>query len=804
MPTSLVVDINKFKTQTIDCHIKGTNTFVTIKHVIKFFPVSKGDIIELNESSGVLFNTSTYVLRYMPRVRVEYTFDRFWGMMDTNFRTLNYIHKSDRERKMEINALQGIMFTMLHLANKDHTDQAIFDNIVAHNERKNKEYLRDTINQLILDYKNSFDKHRVDLALEAVDELVDMFSSTLTKSWSNRRLQLLKLTNNDINSLPMSPTELYNSLVEEKIYPFAFHHFTPLYGDETAFPKCCAIANILGIDYNDKISLILYNLNKNIYNRCKNNRNSYLPLSQYKSFVKEYMDKLNELFGRSITESDILDELILNYGVRVVDDRLYTYDLMMAEDHCFSALVDRIDRSRMSPDKSKVIASDSYREGRERHNDIKDLTDEQQEAFHNALKQPISAMTGGAGVGKTRTIATILKALVDNKKTVQLTSFTGKAVARMKDMCSLDSPYILDPVTMDLMICRSTSAPFDYVIIDEASMVTNILMSKFFYSFRGDYQILLVGDVNQLQPIGIGDFFFSMFKTCAVPITKLNKNFRVNSGGSLLPNIHSLTTGKHSLTESEDFVMYPTDGNDESMDVIEKLLKRLKALNMPPNQVKILSFFTEPINGLNRAMIKIFFDRDVGPKEFVSGQEVFMTVNVQSKDLYNGTVGVVGEETAGHYKVSFSGVTHEFLKTRPKDSKRGWNVVTEDSDSGKSYKSDDTLYVDMLEHGYCSSIHKSQGSEYNSVIVYCQHREKIPKSFLSLNLVYTAYSRARDCVYTVGNVGLISKALSNVIHLPLDHLTDRIREHFGITEEYKHIEIEDDCSDDDDDIGSWD
>ena len=790
---------------------KGKSTVIKLKHNFEFFPVSELDKLVLTFSVKCGENV---VLTQRPRIIIEYTLERLYNLMGKTVKSINFDIPNSYST---YNHIKNILVWYAHDAAKEGKDSGIFEQLVTFAETKDVEGLTEYISECIGSYRTTSlrGKACVKTALENINVFSQYFQSTLLKSWSNRRLITLGLTYSDIKTSPYRPTELYNILNEKKIYPFAFCKWEPCkYGLKTTFAKTKEVASNLGIDVNKGTHEVFFLLHRELLQKCENNRYMYLDINYLKSLCKDAIKSLSLLTQVDVTLEMIVDELVANYGVIIEDNRFYLHYMKLIEDRTFTAISERIEKNLSTPSGKLAGYMDQIDP-----KTIDYLTNEQKEAFSMAIKSHISILTGGAGSGKTRTVAAIVKAILASPRNlkVQMTSFTGKAVARMKELCKQnnieESPRFLEPVTMDRLIHKECNLSFDYLLIDEASMVTEELFSQFVNIYRQYYQILLIGDNNQLKPIGMGELFFMMFKSCAIPIARLTRNFRVQSRGSLLPNIHALTLGAREFQYDEQFVEFPTQkspNNEDDYKILSKLIVKLKELDLPPEEVKILSFFVDPIDKLNSMFIDIYFGQKVNKNTFVQSQEVIVTSNIYSHSLFNGTCGKVvyvseektgvmfhdrdtvidfhnGQESGGSEKKKWSDMKSKSLKDE------------EEQEKEKAKK----LYTSSLEHAYCSSIHKSQGSEYNTVILYCQHRKKDPKNFLTINLLYTALSRARECIYIVGDTSMVETAKRNVKFNVLDNLSDRLRKHFKITEKYVEYVESDDEDDDCDDYGDW-
>ena len=150
-----------------------------------------------------------------------------------------------------------------------------------------------------------------------------------------------------------------------------------------------------------------------------------------------------------------------------------------------------------------------------------DLSQEQKDAVSMALNKNISVITGSGGSGKSSVIKEIVHNLEKNGIPYRVASFTGKAVARIREITEKK-----EPATLHMMIATNKSnkekkSSFSCLILDESSMITTQLLYEFRKQFPHKFKIIFVGDNNQLQPIGWGSLFEALIKTNIVPVTTL-------------------------------------------------------------------------------------------------------------------------------------------------------------------------------------------------------------------------------------------------------------------------------------------
>lgn len=371
-------------------------------------------------------------------------------------------------------------------------------------------------------------------------------------------------------------------------------------------------------------------------------------------------------------------------------------------------------------------------------------------------------------------------------------SFTGKAVARIREVIKRKTP-----ATMHRLIAKAGSVPpFKYLIIDEASMVTADLFYEFGKTFKWDFRVLFVGDPNQLQPIGWGDLFSQMISSGLVPTYSLNTNHRsdtdgtngikINSEGLIRYRQSIKTQGNpHENNEYEEpfsFSMAPNfsilEGN---MDNVFGIIRAMYQRQVDSSRLTIITPYNRDLRELNSTYQQIYNDGkpsiiDCKGQVWMVGDRVMMKDNNYEINVMNGEEGIVrdilddGEdEEAPKIVIEFEdGAHHKF------------NTIYKDEDYGESptdtYKLKKVLTVKQLQHSFAVTVHKSQGSEWDFVIIYVPPNFNTVTSFLNANLVYTSITRARRAVWMIGDI--TSYNSSAIVSPPYrcDNLAERMKQ----------------------------
>ena len=405
------------------------------------------------------------------------------------------------------------------------------------------------------------------------------------------------------------------------------------------------------------------------------------------------------------------------------------------------------------------------------------LAEEQREAVRQAAKQSLLIITGGPGTGKTTTINAIIKYFELEAIEFMLAAPTGRAAKRMSEATGYKAQTIhrmlelnggvSEDNSRDVHFERNASNPLeaDVVIIDEMSMVDLSLMHALMQAIIPGTHIILVGDENQLPSVGAGNVLKDMIKSGCVPVVALNKIFRQESGSSIVENAHKINKGEpiRMDNKNKDFFYLPRQNTRDIANEVGQLLTR----KLPPYvecDSKEIQVLTPMRNGelgvgsLNKALQKVLNPPSGRKKEkeqndgtiFREGDKVMQIRNNYKLEwcIYSEKGRFKVEEGVGVFNGDM-GIIKEI------DDYNEEVVVLFDDDKEVRYPYN---LLDELELSYAITIHKSQGSEYPAVVMPLLSG---PRVLLTRNLLYTAVTRAKQCVVIVGNGHLVENMIQN-------------------------------------------
>ena len=371
----------------------------------------------------------------------------------------------------------------------------------------------------------------------------------------------------------------------------------------------------------------------------------------------------------------------------------------------------------------------------------------QTEALKTALSSQVMVITGGPGTGKTTLIKAIMKIRSARGFKIMLAAPTGRAAKRMTEATGHEAKTIHRMLeytgsTMsggDFMRNETNPLDCDLLVVDEASMIDQVLFHHLLKAVPKGSSVIFVGDVDQLPSVGPGNVLKDIIDSGVCPVVHLNEIYRQSRESMIVVNAHRINSGempfldeRGEVSSLSDFYFIEESDPDKALEII----KRLVTLRMPQKfgldpvrDIQVLTPMHRGSVGTARLNLELreALNTCQGSKvlrmgrTLQEGDKVMQIRNNYEKDVYNGDIGTVvridGEES---------------------------RVIVE-MDSGRvSY---DFSELDELIHAYAVSIHKSQGSEYPAVVIPIMTQHYM---MLQRNLLYTGITRGKKLVVVIG------------------------------------------------------
>lgn len=522
--------------------------------------------------------------------------------------------------------------------------------------------------------------------------------------------------------------------------------------EEIAFTKVDEIAIKEGINLDDKNRVkatIIYIMKNLIYS----NGDTYL---EYGDIIKNVELYLKTELNTSYFD-DCLFELEKDNKIIKYNENYYLSSIWKSEDYVANKIVKL---SLMEPKNYPKL--DNKLLNLEKELNIV-YNDKQKEAIKKALTNSISIITGGPGTGKT----TIIKAIVElytelNKlsyenamKEIALLAPTGRASKRMTESTNLQASTIhrflkWNKETNKFAVDEFNPDKSKFIIIDEMSMLDISLLDSLFKGLTNNIQVVLVGDYNQLPSVGPGQVLKDLIESEVIDTVHLDLLYRQDENSYI--NTLAIEIKNNDLAET--FMETKSDYTflECSSSMIKESLKKIckqiidKGYDYKKLQLMAPMYHGENgIDNLNKELQNIFNpssnDKDelvVGDVIFRENDKILQLVNMPEENVFNGDIGIIKRIVYSNISKSKKNEIHvdfdgNIVKYTPKD-------------------------FNKFKHGYIISIHKSQGSEFDIVVLpVCNNYRRM----LYRKLIYTAVTRAKRKLIIIGEPQAFVYAVNN-------------------------------------------
>ena len=397
------------------------------------------------------------------------------------------------------------------------------------------------------------------------------------------------------------------------------------------------------------------------------------------------------------------------------------------------------------------------------------LAEAQRDAINAVLRNSVTVITGGPGTGKTTIIKSIIKIMEEQGKEIALAAPTGRAAKRMTEVTGVEAKTIhrlLENMPSEgvgqAYFARNEKNKLDcdILIVDEMSMVDILLMHHLLLALPQKAQLVLVGDCDQLPSVGAGNVLRDIIESDSVECVKLTEIFRQAKESMIVVNAHRINKGNMPFCNDpdNDFFMLECDDAEYLCETIAELCERRipKAYGVDSiSQIQVLTPTRKSLIGV-QSLNEILQRRLNPPKdrfsEKASGGCVFRIGDkvMQNKNNYNieWTRKSDGEKGLGIFNGDVGFVTDMNFAAKNL-------TVTYDDDKEVKYE---FTALEELELAYAVTVHKSQGSEFDVVIMPMFDTHRL---LMTRNLLYTAITRAKKLVILVGKEEILKKFVEN-------------------------------------------
>lgn len=402
------------------------------------------------------------------------------------------------------------------------------------------------------------------------------------------------------------------------------------------------------------------------------------------------------------------------------------------------------------------------------------LDELQRTAVKEAVRNGVLVLTGGPGTGKTTTINAMIHFFESEGMDICLAAPTGRAAKRMAEATGceartihrmLELAYTPENNENRMEFARNQENPLetDVIIIDEMSMVDLPLMHVLLNAIVVGTRVILVGDQDQLPSVGAGSVLKDLIKSERFPVIRLTKIFRQAEQSDIVVNAHKINRGEPVILDNKSrdfFFLKRQDANTIISVIITLIQKKLpKYVNADPFDIQVLTPMRKGLLGVERLNVilqqylnppdKKKDEKEYGTKLFRVGDKVMQIKNNYQLEWEIATkYGLVVDKGIGVFNGDIGRITEINSYTE---------TVEVEYEEKKKVEYPFQL-LDELELAYAITIHKSQGSEYPAVVIPLLQG---PRQLYHRNLIYTAVTRAKQCVTLVGSDMTFQEMIQN-------------------------------------------
>lgn len=566
---------------------------------------------------------------------------------------------------------------------------------------------------------------------------------------------MLHLSKYDIS--PATAIKIYKFYGNNAVDAVENNPFALVEGDfNVSFETADRIAKIQGRPLDEKVRVragITYVLSHN-----RNNGHTCLPSDRLLKTACSYL-KVEMLHCEAALRELVEDNTLISCEIEG-KDYIFLKELYESEYY----IATRLKMMMMFP-AVQLPDIDKQIEAIEKVRNI-EYAERQKEAITQALSKGLLILTGGPGTGKTTTLNAIIKLLKNKGQKVLMCAPTGRAAQRMSEVTGEEAKTIhrLLEVNWD----KSDRPEFkkneknllncDALIVDEVSMVDVQLFESVMHALPLGCRLILVGDSHQLPSVGAGNVLDNLISSEKIPCVELNEIFRQSMESLIVTNAHKIVRGESPdlNAKDNDFFFLPA----RNMQVIEKTVVELVSARLPDaygydvyNDIQILSPGRKGdlgVNSLNAKLQSVINPKSDKKEEISSmgrilraGDKVMQTKNNYdlswSKDngefgegIFNGEIGII-----------------ESI------SKKNRTIKVKFDDKTATYDFD---FAPDLDLAYATTVHKSQGNEFEAVVIPMYRGAP---QLLYRNLLYTAVTRAKKLLIIVGDESVLHQMINN-------------------------------------------
>ena len=536
--------------------------------------------------------------------------------------------------------------------------------------------------------------------------------------------------------------DIYNTYKSETI--IHIEHNPYCLTDFISFLKVDEIALKLNVNEDDERRIkacIIYMMNKLLFT----NSDTYLEYDEILESVFNYLK-----IDLNVDDFDLyLEELINENKIILLNDKYYLKEMYDSEINITNTI------KYLENKKIDKLFLDNRIEELEKVNNIK-YNDKQKEAIKKSLENNITIITGGPGTGKT----TIIKAICELYQNIFKLSYeeltnriallapTGRASKRMSESTNLPASTIhrflkWNKETNEFLVNEYNKNDHHLIIIDEVSMIDLNLLDSLFKGLTKNIKLVLVGDHHQLPSVGPGNILKDLIESDLIDTIYLDTLYRQDENSYITTLAHEIKDNNLSESFLETKSDYTFLKCHSIKDNLKNLCLQLIEKGYDFKRVQIMAPMYAGVNGidnLNKELQNVFNPKTnqneikYGDVVYRENDKVLQLVNLPEENVYNGDIGIIKNivriENKTFIYIDFDG---NLVKYETKD-------------------------LNKITHGFVISIHKSQGSEFEVVVMLVSNSYK---RMLYKKLIYTGITRAKKKLILIGEPDAFLYAINN-------------------------------------------
>ena len=467
---------------------------------------------------------------------------------------------------------------------------------------------------------------------------------------------------------------------------------------------------------------------------------------------EEIVKNLYKVLGVEITEEEFIkaiDNLITNLKLIIKDNKYYLLDIYEAENNICERVMYLTRKAVKSNENLDEVINEIENDYNIKYNN------EQLEAIKSSYLNNILIITGGPGTGKTTIIKGILELFrkindyshKDMLDSVALLAPTGRASKRMSEQTLYPASTIhrflkWNKETDTFQINEYNKSKVEFVILDEASMIDTYLFDNLLKGLSVNTKIIIVGDYDQLPSVGPGEVLYDLINSNMINTIYLKELYRQEEGSNIITLSNDIKNDNLNMNifNNEDDLTFIECSNLEVVDTISNLADVYKDLSYKEFQILAPMYKTIcGIDNINNVIQSIYNKKSSKKKEinvgeviYREGDKVIQLTNMPDDNVYNGDIGII-EKIDTKKKEIYIDFDNNLVKYTPSN-------------------------FSNFKLAYAISIHKSQGSEFDIVVIPIVSNFK---TMLYKKLIYTGITRSKKKLYLIGEVNALRYAVNN-------------------------------------------